>query len=172
MKLLLKCSLCAWLFFSCSSDSSDEETSLLEPNFMFDISGAINTTMSGNGIVYNETTTQVVNIDNEDVNITTILVIAQDKDSDNHVVFGVTLEGSSVGTGNYDIGTDIFTFYNAFMNFSGDRGQTISYQSESGSIGFDSRLFFTTGTVSVSCPEVGGGGKVTVQGNFQAKSVN
>ena len=172
MKKILNCILCLWLFSSCSSDSSDEENGILEPNFKFVISGAINTTMSGMGIIYNENTTQVVNADGEDVDITTILVIAQDKDSDNHVIFGVTKEGSKVGTGNYDIGTDISTYYNAFMNFSGDRGKTVSYQSESGSISFDSRLLLTSGVVNVNCPGVGGGGTLTVQGDFQAESIN
>ncbi|WP_420600980.1 hypothetical protein [Flagellimonas sp.] len=172
MKTIWKGILCLWILCSCSSDSSDEEASILEPNFKFEISGAINTTMSGNGIVYNETTTQAVNANGDDVNITTILVIAQDRGSDNHIVFGVTLEGSKVGTGDYAIGTDILKFYNAFMNFSGDRGKTISYQSASGSINFDSRLLYTTGTVDVNCPGVGGGGTVTVKGSFQAENVN
>ena len=172
MKRTIIYTLCLVLFWGCSSDSADEETGILEPNFKFEISGAINTTMSGNGIVYNENTTQAKNAQGEDVEITTILVIAQDKASDNQVVFGVTIEGTKVGTGNYDIGTDIFKFYNAFMNFSGDRGQSVSYQSESGSINFDSRALLASGSVNVSCPGVGGGGTLSVKGSFAADSAN
>ena len=152
MKKSIRYILCLWLCFACSENSTDEEAGILEPNFKFEVSGAINTTMSGNGIVYNEKTIETKNYKGENVKITTLFVIAQDRDSDNLVTFAVTLEGSSVGSGQYQIGTDIFEFYNVFMNFSGDRGETVSYQSEVGSISFDSGLSFLSGSVDVSCP--------------------
>ena len=172
MKNIIKYLLCLCLFWGCSSEDSDEESSVLEPNFKFEISGAINTTMTGQGVVYNETTVETKDYEGKDIKVTTILVIAQDRDSDNQVVFGVTRKGSKVGTGDYEIGTELFELHNAFMNFSGDRGSTISYQSESGSINFDSRLFYTTGQVNVTCAGIGGGETLTVKGSFQAESVN
>lgn len=170
MKILVKCLAIMALLCSCSSDG-ENEGEMAGPNFSFTISGAINKTMSGTGVVFNQTTTDAKDLDGNDVTLTTLLIIAQDSNSECQVIFAITREGG-VGADNYPVGTDIFTFYNAFMNFSGDSGETISYQSEAGSIQINSNSFGSvSGSVDVTCPALGGDGTITVKGNFTAESV-
>ena len=141
------------------------------PSFTFQISGAINKTISGNTIVFNETTTEVETIEGGTTNLTTLLIDARDSSSDDTVTFAITLEGSSVGNGNYDIGTDLFAFYNAFLNFSLDNGVTIAYQSQGGSVSLSSKnSSFASGSINVEC--LGGDGSITISGTFMAESIN
>ena len=169
MKKILFYTFSMFALFSCSSDDPSP-MEISEPEFTFDVTGAINRTLSGKGIIYHETTTPVKNYKGEDTQITSILIIAQDQGD--QVSFGVTLEESQVGAGNYEVGTDIFSFYNAFMNFADNISDTTTttYKSKSGSINISSRGQITSGSVNVTC--VGSGGDVTITGEFHAVNVD
>ncbi len=170
MKNAIKYLFCFVLLWSCSDDS-EGETTMQAPSFTFQISGAINKTISGNIIVFNETTVDVDDFEGNATQLTTLLVDARDASSDDTVTFAVTLEGTGVGNGSYDIGTDIFEFYNAFLNFSLDNGTTIAYQSQSGSISLSSKSSsFASGSINVNC--LGGDGSITISGTFTAESIN
>lgn len=156
------------MLWSCSEDG---DVTLQDPNFTFQISGAINKTISGDIIVFNETTVEVDDIDDNTTQLTTFLVDARDSNSDDTVTFAITIEGSQIGSGSYDIGTDIFSFYNAFLNYSMDNGNTISYQSEGGSISISSKnLGSASGTIDIEC--LGANGSITISGTFTAAGVN
>ena len=168
MKNTIPVIFCIMMLWSCSEDG---DVALQEPNFIFQISGAINKTISGNVIVFNETTVDVNDIDGNTTQLTTLLVDARDSNSDDTVTFAITSEASQIGSGNYDIGTDIFSFYNAFLNYSTDNGNTISYQSEGGSISISSKgLGSASGAIDIEC--IGTNGSITISGTFTAASAN
>lgn len=170
MKNLLKILWCFVFLWSCSEDS-EAETTMQDPNFTFQISGAVNKTISGNIVVFKETTVDVDDIDGNTTQLTTLLVDARDLSSDDTVTFAVTLEGTGIGNGGYDIGTDIFAFYNAFLNYSLDNGTTIAYQSQSGSISVSSKSSgFVSGSINVDC--LGSEGSITISGTFTAENIN
>lgn len=170
MKNSIRYIFCLMMLGSCSEDT-DEDVAIQDPNFTFQISGAINKTISGDIIVFNETTVEVDDIDGNTIQLTTLLVDARDSNSDDTVTFAITREGNQIGSGSYDIGTDIFSFYNAFLNFSTDNGNTISYQSEGGSISVSSKNSSSaSGSIDIEC--LGTNGSITISGTYTAASVN
>ena len=173
MKKLVTYILCIGLLFSCSEDDGDTIDDISGPAFTFKISGSINRTISGSAISYTETTTDVKNFELENVKLTTILIVAQADNNEDQVTFAITKEGTNVGTGNYQVGTDLFTLYNAFLNFSGDRGKTTDFQSESGNIRFDSKSSgLTAGSINIDCPAKQGEGSIKIRGEFVAENLN
>ncbi|KQC30508.1 hypothetical protein [Flagellimonas eckloniae] len=172
MKSLVKYLFVLMAAWSCSSDSSDEGEKPSGPSFSFQISGAVNKTISGTEIFFNETFTDVKDFEENDVTLSTLLIIAQDANTPCQVSFAVTQEGS-VGSGNYPMGTDLFSFYNAFMNYSSDGGASISYQSDSGGIDIGSNGGgFVSGSVNVTLPGVGESEEaITITGSFDAEGI-
>lgn len=172
MKSLVKFLCVLMVVWSCSSDSSDDGELPPGPSFSFQISGAVNKTISGNEVFFNETFTDVKDFEENDVSLSTLLIIAQDATTPCQVSFAVTQEGR-VGSGNYPVGTDLFSFYNAFMNYSNDGGASISYQSAWGGIDIDSNGGgFVSGSVNVTLPGVGESeGTITITGSFDADGI-
>ncbi len=173
MKSFIKLLVSIALICSCSSDESGDGQEFEGSGFTFEITGAINKTMTGSVLFYNENTTEVEDFEGNTTNLTTLLIVAEDDATPCQVIFAITREGNSIGSGNYDVGTDIFTFYNVFINFSGDQGESISYQSENnGSVNISSKGAITaSGSLEAVCTGVGGGETITIKGNFSAESI-
>lgn len=155
---------------SCSSDDSEEVVDTT-PAFSFKIKGdGIDKTIAGNGIVFQQTTTDGVTFEGDDTKLTSILIIAQvNKLEADEVAFAVTQEGTDIGTGNYAIGFDLASFYNAFLNYSIIGKEGIDYKASGGTISLSNKTSgFVNGSINISCVSTGEGGTLNISGTFTA----
>lgn len=154
----------------CSSDGSEDAPELSGPSFSFQIDeGGGTRTFSGTGCVFNSTFTDVKDGEGNDTVLNTVLVVAQDPTTFETITFAITREGE-VKSGNHQIGSDIFSFYNAFLNYAKDvKKKNIDYQSDSGTITFSTVSGgMVSGTVSIQAS--GADGSASITGTFSAVS--
>ncbi len=160
--------ICISLLTGCSSDSSEDAAELGGPSFSFQIDeGGGSRTFSGTGCVFNSNFTDVKDAEGNDTVLNTVLVVAQDPATGETITFAITKEGD-VKSGTHQIGTDIFSFYNAFFNYAKNvKMNAVDYQSDSGSITLSTvSSGSVAGTVSIQAS--GADGAASISGSFSA----
>jgi len=168
MKRALIYGICALgLFWGCSKEDSNDSGNTGEPGFSFKVKGeGIDKTLSGNSIVFNSTTIDAKDIDNNDIQINTVVIIAQVPKGDTveEVLISIT-DRTRVESGSHPIGTDIFENYNAFASYWADNKAGFTFKASDGAINLKTR---TDSQVAGSLNVSGGGGSIV--GDFTAPS--
>lgn len=155
----------------CSSDSRDSAAESDEPYFNFTIvdqSGKA--TFTGSSIRFNSNFTDVKNSEGEDTVLNTIVVVAQDTEGKETLTLGITME-NKVSTGTHKVGTDLFSFFHAFVNYSKDiQEDQLGSQSNDGTFTLSS----ISGSVvrgSINIDATGSAGDLLITGEFVATGI-
>ncbi|EAR15488.1 hypothetical protein [Robiginitalea biformata] len=162
---------CLLVLMGCSSDSGDTAPESSDPYFNFTIvdqSGKA--TFTGSSIHFNSNFTDVKNGEGEDTVLNTIVVVAQDTEGKETLTLGITME-EEVTTGTYKVGTDLFSFFHAFVNYSRNiQEDQLGSQSDDGTFTISS----ISGSVirgSINIDASGSAGDLLITGEFVATGI-